>query len=633
MAEVDSNEKTTAVPEKVNLPSAAGGNGTGSDGLLQTREQMQMVIVGHVDHGKSTIIGRLLADTGTLPDGKLEQVKATCERNSKPFEYAFLIDALKDEQAQGITIDSARVFFKTPSRDYIIIDAPGHIEFLKNMVTGASRAEVAFLVIDAEEGIQDNSRRHGYLLSMLGVRQMAVLVNKMDLVNFDRSVFRRIVRRYRRFLHGIDLDGDAVTFIPVSGMAGDNVVIRSQAMRWYKGPTVVEQLDSFVKQADRETLPFRMPVQGVYKFTRYGDSRRIVAGTIDTGRIAVGDEIIFYPSGKRSTLRTFERFNSPAADAMAAPYATGFTLTEQIYVTRGETAARAGEPPPQVSNRMRVNLFWLGREPMTPAKEYLFKMGTARMPVHIHRIHRVLDASSLRAQRSKDRIERHDVAEVELEFGQDVAFDTVETVPYASRFVIVDDYEICGGGIIRGTGFDENEWIRENVRLRNFNWERSHIAPELRAERYSQRATLILLTGEEGSGKRELAKELEEQLFVDGKFVYNLGLGNLRHGLSADIQEVPVSRDEHIRRLAEVCHLFLDAGIILIVSGVELTQGDLDLIKVPVNPESILTVWVGEQVTTDIDVNVHIPVTRDAQGAVAQIKSVLRRNGIVFSLT
>jgi bifunctional enzyme CysN/CysC len=595
------------------------------------RAQMQMVIVGHVDHGKSTIIGRLLADTGSLPDGKLEAVRAACERNSKPFEYAFLIDALKDEQAQGITIDSARVFFATPARDYIIIDAPGHIEFLKNMVTGASRAEVGFLVIDAHEGIQENSRRHGYLLSMLGVRQLAVLVNKMDLVDYDRVVFRRIVRRYKRFLKSINVATDHVQFIPVSGVNGDNVVARSPRTDWYEGPTVVKQLDSFRKEADLVDQPFRMPVQGVYKFTKFDDARRIIAGTIGTGRLRVGDEVVFYPSGKRSRVRSFERFAAASADEMGAPAATGFTLTEQIYVTRGEIAARADEHPPTVSNRVRVNLFWLGREPMRPNKEYVFKMGSSRYPVRIHRIERVLDASSLKASRRKDVIERHDVAQVELVFDSDIAFDPVDQIPYTSRFVIVDDYEIRGGGIVRGTGEDANGWIRENVRLRNFNWDRSAISPVLRAERYNQRSTLILITGEENSGKQALANRLEERLFLDGKIVYFLGVGNLMRGLSADIQEVPVSRDEHIRRLAEVSHLFLDAGVILIVTGVGLTQSDLDLVKVPVNPDQILTVWAGPRVTTDIDVAVQIADPTELEGAVEQVKSALRRIGAIYS--
>lgn len=606
-------------PEHLAEPAARG------------RPQLQMVIVGHVDHGKSTIVGRLLADTGSLPDGKLESVRGACEKNSKPFEYAFLIDALKDEQAQGITIDSARVFFKTRRRDYIIIDAPGHIEFLKNMVTGASRAEVAFLVIDAHEGIQENSRRHGYLLSMLGVRQLAVLVNKMDLVDYDRTVFRRIVRRYRRFLRSIDVDTNNVEFIPVSGLAGDTIVEHSGRMEWYKGPTVVGQLDEFRKEADLVALPFRMPVQGVYKFTKFSDSRRIIAGTIGTGRLNVGDEVVFYPSGKRSKIRTFERFSGDPGDQSRAPSATGFTLDEQIYVMRGEIAVRADEQPPEISNRVRVNLFWLGHDPMRRDREYTFKMGTSRHPVRMHRIIRVLDASTLRASRRKTAIERHDVAEVELAFEKDIAFDPVDRIPFTSRFVIVDDYEIRGGGIIRGTAEDESAWIRENVRLRNFNWDRSAISPVLRAERYSQRSTLILITGEEGSGKQELASRLEEQLFFEGKFVYCLGVGNLKRGLSADIQEVPVSRDEHIRRLAEVSHLFLDAGVILIVTGVELTQHDLDLIKVPVNPDEIITVWAGADVTTDIDVDVHIPTPTDHAAGAEQVKSALRRIGAIYS--
>lgn len=597
----------------------------------ESRVQMQMVIVGHVDHGKSTIVGRLLADTGSLPEGKLDSVKESCERNSKPFEYAFLIDALKDEQAQGITIDSARVFFSTELRDYVIIDAPGHIEFLRNMVTGASRAEVAFLVIDAAEGIQENSRRHGYLLSMLGIRQLAVLVNKMDLIEFDRVIFNRIRRRYRRFLRGLEISDEHVEFIPVSGVTGDNIASRSHRMDWYEGRTVLEKLDGFTKAPSREDQPFRMPVQGVYKFTKYGDSRRIIAGTIDTGSLAVGNEVVFYPSGKRSRVKSFERFCAAESSEMAAPSATGFTLAEQIYVTRGEIAARSDQDQPAVGRRLRANLFWLGKQPMRKDKEYLFKMGTTRHPMRLHDIVRVLDASTLKTQRRKSQIDQHDVAEVELEFDGDIAYDRVDRIPYSSRFVIVDDYEIQGGGIIRGDAYDEHNWIRENVRLRNFNWERSHISPELRAERYNQRATLLVITGKEKSGKRNIAKRLEEQLFVDGKLVYYLGVGNITQGLNADIQDVPVSREEPIRRLAEVSHLFLDAGIILVVTAVEFTQSDLDLIRVPVNPDSIITVWAGPKISTDIEVDVQITDPADVEAAVSEIKSVLKRNGIVYS--
>jgi bifunctional enzyme CysN/CysC len=242
---------------------------------------MNIVIVGHVDHGKSTVIGRLLADTGSLPEGKLEQIKELCERNSKPFEYAFLLDALEDERSQGITIDAARIFFSTEKREYMIIDAPGHIEFLKNMVTGASHAEAALLVIDAEEGVQENSRRHGYMLSMLGIEQVAVVINKMDLVNYDETTYNGIVKEYRKFLTSINVEPH--TFIPVSGLFGDCIAGLSDKMAWYKDSTVLDVLDQFREQKDVSELPFRMPVQDVYKFTRYGDKRRIVAGTIQSG--------------------------------------------------------------------------------------------------------------------------------------------------------------------------------------------------------------------------------------------------------------------------------------------------------------------------------------------------------------
>ncbi len=269
---------------------------------MASSEQMNIVIVGHVDHGKSTVIGRLLADTDSLPEGKLQQIRDLCERTSKPFEYAFLLDALKDEQSQGITIDAARVFFKTDRRHYIIIDAPGHIEFLKNMITGASRAEAALLVIDADEGVRENSRRHGYMLSMLGIRQVAVLVNKMDLVDYRQEAFDRIREEYTGFLRSLGLVPRA--YLPVSGFHGDNIASRSERMPWYEGPTVLGILDGFEAPRSDEELPFRMPVQDVYKFTRLGDTRRIIAGTVASGSLRVGDRVVFYPAGKSSRVRS-----------------------------------------------------------------------------------------------------------------------------------------------------------------------------------------------------------------------------------------------------------------------------------------------------------------------------------------
>ena len=590
------------------------------------KEKMNIVIVGHVDHGKSTIIGRLLVDTGSLPQGKLEQVKATCERNSKPFEYAFLIDALKDEQSQGITIDSARVFFKTGKRHYLIMDAPGHIEFLKNMVTGASRAEAALLTIDAQEGIQENSRRHGYMLSMLGIGQVAILINKMDLVDYRRDSFRKIAEEYSGFLALLRLE--CRWYIPVSGRVGDNIAVPSLRMPWYDGPTVLELLDRFGKEKLLVDKPFRMPVQDVYKFTDFVDQRRIVAGTVATGSIRVGEELIFFPSAKKSRIRTIES-DSFQTEAVTAGYAVGFTLQEQIYIPRGEIAAKTGDLKPRVTSRIKTSLFWLGREPMMMGRPYLLKLGTAKVPVQLEQIERVIDASDLHLLDQKDRINRHDVAECRLKLERAIAFDLAEEISATSRFVIVDRYEISGGGIIREALEDEQTPMRDKVILRDIKWEYSMLSEQQRAEKYSQKSLLILITGEKDTGKKPIAKRLEADLFSEGKLVYFLGIANVLYGVDADIKGKEDQRREHIRRLAEIVHILLDAGLILIVTAIELTEEDLGLIETTVHSGKIETVWVGPKVTTDIAYDIKIEAGTDVERAVSQIRETLQEKGFL----
>jgi len=590
-------------------------------------QRMNIVIVGHVDHGKSTVIGRLLADTHSLPEGKLDQVRRQCELNSRPFEYAFLLDALKDEQAQGITIDAARVFFKSNLRHYLILDAPGHIEFLKNMITGAARAEAALLVIDAAEGVQENSRRHGYMMSMLGIRQLAVVVNKMDLVGWDRGVYDRIVREYGAFLDQIGLKPSA--FIPVSARGGDNIATRSDELPWYEGSTVLNALDEFRSEPTPVDRPFRMPVQDVYKFTKQGDDRRIVSGTIDSGSVSVGDTVIFYPSGKKSRVKTIEAFNRTTQTKAESGWAVGFTLQEQIYITRGELATVEGQPRPQVTTRLRVSLFWLGKEPMVKRKEYLLKLGSARVTCRVEEVLRVMDASTLGTTEERNAIQRHDVAECVLRLDRAIACDLAEDVAATSRFVIVDDYEIRGGGIVREAMTDRQTSVRDRVMLRNYKWEPSNIQPEHRAEKYNQKASLILVTGEHEHDRKGVAKALEEKLFQDGKVVYFLGIGNVLYGVDADIERKQENRLEHMRRLAEVANLMLDAGIILVVAAAELRQDDLEVIKTAVQPDWIETVWAGDTITTDLSVDLQLPGGAIPE-AVDRLKAHLQDKGVIF---
>lgn len=599
---------------------------------ISEREKMDIVFVGHVDHGKSTVIGRILADTGSLPEGKLDQVIKDCERRSQPFEYAYLIDALKDERAQSITIDSARVFFQSEKRHYIIIDAPGHIEFIKNMVTGASRAEAAVLVIDAYEGIQENSRRHGYLLWMLGIKQIVVLVNKMDLVDYKKEVFEDIQKTYNSYLQEIGVK--PMAYIPVSGRHGDNIVHRSLNTPWYNGPTAFEALDNFEKAKPLTDKPFRMPVQDIYKFTFLGDDRRIVSGSITSGSVKVGDKLVFYPSGKSSRVKSIETYSAPLKKGAECGESVGFTLDEQIYIKRGQVAARADEPAPRVASRIRVSLFWLGKHPLLPKKQYFLKLGTAKVKMQIETIHQIIDASDYANETNKNVIEHHDVAECTLALSHPIAFDLSDTMTDISRFVIVDEYEIWGGGIVLEAFADENSLLVDEVVKRDEKWIKSNVSMLQRAERYNQRPTLIIVTGQKGEGRKRFASLLEKQLFESGKMAYYLGIGSFLYGVSADLKPKAEGGNwhEHVRRMAETAHLFLDSGLILIMTAVELTQDDLKIFSTILNANQIETVWIGDTITTDINYDIQLlGDEEDVERSVIQLKRMLQDHGVIFS--
>lgn len=534
--------------------------------MSYSHEEMKIVIVGHVDHGKSTIIGRLMADTGALPEGKIEQVQETCRKNSKPFEYAFLLDALKEEQAQGITIDVARCFFKSSKRDYIIMDAPGHVEFIRNMVTGASQAEAALLVIDAREGIQLNSLRHGYLLSMLGVRQIIVLINKMDLVDYQESAYQELVNSYRSFLGKIGID--PLAFIPVSGRMGDNIAEASETMPWFKGSTVLETLDQLQLKEQSTNLSLRLPVQGVYKFTEQGDQRRIIAGTIETGKIRVGDKVLFSPSGKRGTVHSLEVFPERFLTEMEAGYAIGLTLTEQIYVSRGELVSKIGETEPQVTSRLRVHLFWLGKNPFSLEKSYFIKIGTLKTSVKLEKILRVMDSSTLDSREESQSVQTYQVAECILRCDKPIAFDIGDDIIETGRFVIVDKYEIAGGGI-----------IQEALEDHNLHWQQTSIQRLDREKLNGHRGGVIWFTGLSGSGKSTLANALEKRLYEMGVRTYLLDGDNIRQGLNKDLGFQKLDRTENIRRIAEVGKLFADAGIMALTAFISPYEADRQITK------------------------------------------------------
>ena len=591
-------------------------------------ENLNIVIVGHVDHGKSTLLGRLYADTGSLPDGKLEKVQAICKQQGKEFEYAFLFDAFLEEQEQGVTIDTARTFFMWKGRQYIIIDAPGHKEFLKNMISGAARAEAALLLIDALEGVKEQSKKHGYLLSLLGVRQFAVVVNKMDLVGYRQDVFDGIEKEYREFLG--QFKAVPSQFIPVSAKLGDNIANRSGQMSWYSGPTVLDTLSAFQKETARSEQPLRLPVQDVYKF----DARRIITGRIAAGCLKVGDHLVFSPSNKRANIRTVEAFNiEPQPTEGQAGQSIGITLDEQIFVERGEIASHQ-EHLPSVSTAFRANLFWLGKRPLEKGRKYLLRVATKEVDCEVASIHRIIDTMDLAQQQGSNSVGKNQVAELTLRTKAPVAFDLSASFEATGRFVLVDEYDIAGGGIITELVHDDQEFLREEARRRDFAWVKGEVTVEDRAQQYGHRAAIVLITGGRHTGKSFLARKLEGRLVADGRHAYLLDGENLRRGLDADLSEEERGQTtEMARRYGEVARLLMDTGLIVVSTtnpfGLAYREAS-EAIRTLVHPAPVIAVHMSkaaEELPPNTDVVLTGPTDFDA--ATARILDELKRRGVL----
>ena len=410
--------------------------------VATSRPLVRIVVVGHVDHGKSTLIGRLLSETGSLPDGKLDELKAVSARRGMPFELSFLLDALQTERDQGITIDTSQIRFRTPSRDFVLIDAPGHAEFLRNMITGASQADAALLIVDAVEGVREQTLRHAYLLHLLGIRQVVVVVNKMDRVGYDGGRFREIDAKIVGQLEGFGLTPAAV--IPISARYGDGVVARTTAIEWYRGPTVIESLDRFAPARPATASSLRLSVQAVYRF----DDRRIVAGRIQSGVVAVGDEIAVAPSDKRAVVRSIEAWPSKSVEPhqAGAGQSVGITLDRELFIARGDLITHADNPAP-LGRRLTAQIFWLHDSPLTAGTSLTVRIGTAETRGVIMAITNAFDPGDLAAANCAAIAQNH-VGEVEIALVTPIVADVYANNPRTGRVVLDFDGRITGGGLV-----------------------------------------------------------------------------------------------------------------------------------------------------------------------------------------
>jgi bifunctional enzyme CysN/CysC len=538
------------------VPSAISATSNGT-----TRPQVRIVIVGHVDHGKSTLVGRLLHETGSLPDGKLEMLKAVSARRGMPFEWSFLLDALQTERDQGITIDTTQIRFRTGSRDIVLIDAPGHAEFLRNMITGASQADGAVLIIDALEGVRDQTRRHGYLLHLLGVKQVAVVVNKMDRVDFSAARFNEISAEISAHLKGLGVTPTAV--IPISARDGDGVAARTPRTGWYDGPTVVEALDALEPARPLETLALRLPVQAIYKF----DDRRIITGRIESGSLVAGDEIVVMPAGKIAKIRSVEGWPAtPVLSRQGAGRAVGLTLDRELFVERGDVIAHVGATP-RDTRRLRARIFWLHDKPLATGDQILVRLGTRESRASVVAIEKAVDPGEL-ASIENNSIARNHVGEIDISLAQPIAADPHADNPRTGRLVIEVNGRIAGGGLVLSVDAGQRAAPVDIVPVQ------SALRPDERSARYRHNGAVVWLTGLPGSGKSTLARALERRLFSRGGSPILLDGDTLRAGLNGDLGFSAQDRSENIRRLAEVAAHLSRNGHLAIVAAVSPSRED-----------------------------------------------------------
>lgn len=526
-----------------------------------TRPQVRIVIVGHVDHGKSTLVGRLLHETGSLPDGKLEMLKAVSARRGMPFEWSFLLDALQTERDQGITIDTTQIRFRTPSRDVVLIDAPGHAEFLRNMITGASQADAAVLIIDALEGVRDQTRRHGYLLHLLGVKQVAVVVNKMDRVDYSAARFKEISDEISAHLTGLGVTPTAI--VPISARDGDGVAERTANINWYSGPTVVEALDALTPARALDELALRFPVQAIYKF----DDRRIVAGRVESGNIGTGDEIVIMPAGKIAKVKSVESWpQTPLLARRGAGRSVGITLDRELFLERGDVIAHS-HATPRDTRRLHARIFWLHDTPLKAGMSVLIRLGTMETRATIVEINKAVDPGEL-ASVETSAIGRNHVGEIDIALAKPVAADPYTDNPRTGRLVIEVNGRIAGGGLVLSVDSGQRAIPIDIVPVE------SALRPEERSARYGHGGAVVWLTGLPGSGKSTLARALERKLFSRGGSPLLLDGDTLRAGLNGDLGFSPKDRTENIRRLAEMATHLARNGHIAIVAAVSPSSDD-----------------------------------------------------------
>ena len=542
-----------------------------------------IVIVGHVDHGKSTLIGRLLHDTGNLPTGRMDAALASSQRRGLKIEWSFLLDSLQAERDQGVTIDSTRLPFALDDRPFVIVDAPGHRQFLRNMITGAADAAAAVLVVDVAEGVQEQTRRHAMLLRLIGVRHVIVLLNKADLLDFDADRLTGAIRAIDALLAQMGIT--PVASIPASARHGDNVAIRSERTAWYHGPTLVEALAAVPPLPPQVDRPLRLPIQDVYRF----DDQRLVVGRIESGRIQVGDTVVVGAAGISARIAAIEGWRVQPQTTAVAGQSVALVLEPEIVAERGDLIHLPGEPPLRAA-RLRARLFWLRQEPLRVGEAFRLRIATAEHAVTVAAIESVVQIDDLTEQPA-DHVPAESFAEIVLAASASLLFDAFEPARLGGRGVLVDNQQrIVGVTPLLGPApLPEAERVVFPVDSAVSPWERAQVK--------GHTSGVFWMTGLPGSGKSTLARAVEAMLFRSGMDVAVLDGDTLRARLSADLGFSPADRAENVRRTAAVARIMADAGLVVLVALISPREADRILAQQAVG-EGFHEIYIAADIAT-----------------------------------
>jgi bifunctional enzyme CysN/CysC len=541
---------------------------------------LRFTTAGSVDDGKSTLIGRLFYDTQQIFENKLEEIRRNTQREDDEMELALLTDGLRAEREQGITIDVAYRYFSTPNRKFVIADTPGHEQYTRNMVTGASTAELAVELIDARNGVIEQTRRHAFIASLLQIPYMIVAVNKMDLVDYSEERFREIVAEFEEFAENLDIKD--ITFIPISALKGDNVVDESANMPWYKGSTLLHRLETVRPEADRNQVDFRFPVQHVI---RPHQDFRGFAGQVASGKVRPGEEVVVLPSKRTSHVESITTLDGDIDEAGPGDSVV-LSLTDEIDVSRGSMIVRSRNRP-EVTRQIDADLCWMNEEKLRQDRPYIIQHTTRRTQAYVSKLVYRTNVSTFHREEA-DTFGLNDIGRVELETADPLFIDSYKINRSTGNFILIDPdtNDTVAAGMIRGVaedvapfGQEETVTSEERESSPNVVWEGLNIPREEREANNEHRSAVVWLTGLSGAGKSTIAKAVEKRLFDRDVQTMLLDGDNVRHGLSGDLGFSPRDRTENIRRVGEVARLFFEQGAVTFCSFISPYQEDRDRIR------------------------------------------------------